>query len=373
MRIAHYTFIFSSIVIGWICCPTNAMAYPEFQFSSGATRCQECHESPSGGGLLNDYGRDESASTISDGGDGRFMHGAIELPSWINIGGDLRMAGLAKKARNANEFAAFPMQTDLTIRLRASSFAVVATGGATASIRKGVPFSEKLVSREHYVMWRSADDASYVRAGRMFPVFGLRLPDHSTYTRRYLGLHSLEESYLLAAGTNRGSWELHGAVLTPLTAPPAVGSHGWGATLYAEHGNAAGDQGIALQTKWSKLDSGVVGWSGAVYKRWLPDSKLLFAGEANLGTLRARSGQLAIGLASYLSVAWRPATRWGGKLAAQSYDGDLRLPGSRFAVDASVMSFPRAHFEANLLLRAETVSLGQANNYLGLFQLHYYL
>ncbi|HVR02224.1 MAG TPA: hypothetical protein VMT47_08835, partial [Polyangia bacterium] len=47
----------------------QAAAYPQFQFSSGTNRCGQCHFAPSGGGLLTSWGRDESADTISLGGD----------------------------------------------------------------------------------------------------------------------------------------------------------------------------------------------------------------------------------------------------------------------------------------------------------------
>ena len=39
---------------------TSAHAYPQFQFSTGAETCKDCHYSPGGGGLINDYGRDEA-------------------------------------------------------------------------------------------------------------------------------------------------------------------------------------------------------------------------------------------------------------------------------------------------------------------------
>ncbi len=64
----------------------RAEAYPQFQLSLGADRCSKCHFSPAGGGLINDYGRDEAGSTISRGGDGRFLHGAWTPPSWLQLG-----------------------------------------------------------------------------------------------------------------------------------------------------------------------------------------------------------------------------------------------------------------------------------------------
>ena len=96
-----------------------ASAYPQFQFSSGTNRCSQCHYSPSGGGLLTSWGRDESADTISLGGDGAFLHGLVSLPSWLGIGGDFRLAVISNDVGNAQgtEFAWFPMQADLYLRV----------------------------------------------------------------------------------------------------------------------------------------------------------------------------------------------------------------------------------------------------------------
>ena len=49
----------------------TAAAYPQLQFTTGATRCGECHVSPDGGGLLTDYGRDEAGETLSGRGTSR--------------------------------------------------------------------------------------------------------------------------------------------------------------------------------------------------------------------------------------------------------------------------------------------------------------
>jgi len=96
----------------------DAAAYPMFQFSSGTTRCNQCHYSPGGGGLLTAWGRDESADTISMGGNGAFLHGAVTLPAWLNIGGDFRFAGIASASGGpmSPELAFFPMQLDAYLR-----------------------------------------------------------------------------------------------------------------------------------------------------------------------------------------------------------------------------------------------------------------
>ena len=82
-------------VAGWVfLIGGRAFAYPQFQFSSGTTRCSQCHYDPAGGGLITSWGRDESGDTISLGGNGAFAHGAWTPPSWLALGADVRLAGL---------------------------------------------------------------------------------------------------------------------------------------------------------------------------------------------------------------------------------------------------------------------------------------
>src|SRR5262249_22256706 len=104
--------------------PLAALAYPQFQLSTGNVRCNQCHFAPAGGGLLNSYGRSESADTISNGGNGGFLHGAVNLPSWLALGGDFRVAGLLSNegasAGTDREF--FPMQADLYARVAVGGF-----------------------------------------------------------------------------------------------------------------------------------------------------------------------------------------------------------------------------------------------------------
>src|SRR5438270_13602228 len=79
--------------IGTFAFARGAAAYPQFQFSSGTNKCGQCHFAPAGGGLLSSWGRSESGDTISMGGEGAFLHGAVKLPSWLALGFDLRFAG----------------------------------------------------------------------------------------------------------------------------------------------------------------------------------------------------------------------------------------------------------------------------------------
>ncbi|MBA3503987.1 MAG: hypothetical protein H0T65_26740, partial [Deltaproteobacteria bacterium] len=249
-------------MLGLICLVSGrADAYPQFQLSTGTDRCSACHFSPAGGGLINDYGRDEAGSTISAGGDGRFLHGAWTPPSWIQLGVDARGA-LGVKYREEREVIAFPMQLDVYVRAGGERISFNLTAGLRGTARDpSPPFVEKLASREHYLMYQ-AESGSYVRVGRFFPVHGIRSQDHTAYVRRYLGFHTLEEPYGAAAGMFGTSWEAHVSAFVPR--PVEIlgsGVKAKGITAYYERRFMDDTAALAVQTRIasSSADSRVSG------------------------------------------------------------------------------------------------------------------
>src|SRR5207302_9872519 len=94
---------------------------------------------------------------------------------------------------------------------------------------------------EHYVMWKkaSASGTLYLRAGRFYAPYGLRLVEHPDYIRRYNRYNLYEETYNLSASYLAKDWEAHATVLTspPDSFPKSVGAsgtHGTGAAAYVE-------------------------------------------------------------------------------------------------------------------------------------------
>src|SRR5690606_753386 len=103
-----------ALVLAW---SSEARAYPQFQLSTGNVRCNLCHFSPAGGGLINDYGRDEAEGSLSQtAGSGRLLHDLWQPPDWLALGGDVRVAGIIKQTGAEPELLAFPMQLDLYAR-----------------------------------------------------------------------------------------------------------------------------------------------------------------------------------------------------------------------------------------------------------------
>jgi hypothetical protein len=355
----------------------RAHAYPQFQLATGNARCNLCHFAPGGGGLVNDWGRAESADTVSAGGDGSFLHGLVEEPSWLRLGGDLRLALAARSVPYEPEFVAFPMQADLYTRvsLGARLSLALSLGLRGAARRTDSPLPP-LTSREHYLMWEGAG-GWYARFGRYFPIYGLRPADHTAYIRRYLGLHTLEEPYAVSAGLFRGRWEGHLAAFTGGSAFLTAGSRGRGLTVYGERRLADERAAVGAQARLSLTGVDARYLVGGVGKWYFPGAELLLLGEVDAGlqTFAAAGSPSRAQLAVHLSAYHTPAQGWalGGTL--ERYAVDLVTGDTvRDALSLSLQYFVRAHIELMCLGKLEAVGAGYGEpTALFLLQGHYYL
>jgi len=369
----------AALVLALLLAPGAADAYPQFQLATGNARCSLCHISPAGGGLLNEYGRSESGDTISQfGGNGAFLYGVYEEPSWLKLGVDLRVAGLAKQQTDDPEYYAFPMQGDTYLYLRGGDFSLYAVGGPRAQVR--VPrdsIVDRFGSDEYWLMWRPKTTGSYVRAGRFFAPFGLRSQDHTTFVRRYLGFHSWEESYNLSGGHVGDDWEMHVTAFTPV--PYEImgsGPRASGGTVYYEKQLADEKAIIGAQARAAIAETDRTYLVGGVGKYYVESARLLFMGELDfqLQDFDA-TGPTRPQLATHLEVSYWPVTGFMLGAAVERFDQDMSVKDlARDAASLSLQYFPLAHWELMLLGKLEY----QGGEYsdptpLAMFQLHYYL
>jgi hypothetical protein len=202
------------IVLLW---PSRADAYP-WMLRHGYTACATCHTDPSGGELLNPYGRVQSdlilrmrygADSVSaeasqdesseeseaEGGDGLsdasgFLWGLVEPPEFLLLGGSIRTAAIYDVGEDGS---VFPMQFDLYGQLKFGSVRAAGSIGlsrvepgsphahaAQVTTNQGEQFN--MISRSH---WIGVDftDEFLVRAGRLNLPFGVRMPEHVMWVR----------------------------------------------------------------------------------------------------------------------------------------------------------------------------------------------
>jgi hypothetical protein len=365
----------------------SAAAYPHFQLAMGASRCSQCHISPAGGGLLTMYGRDESADTISGGGNGGFLHGAITLPESLSVGGDLRVATLANDTGSSDgtELAAFPMQAELALAVRASSaWTFVAVAGARGRVRSGEPTSTTsnasavdgpslgsyAISREHYVMWRPDESAGiYVRAGRFYAPYGLGLADHTAYIRRYLGMNLQEETYGVGVGWLGDVLEVHatGFVFDPIQGATRKEA---GGALLVEAQLPSTVLGASARGSYASTSTRLA--AGAFAKQWLAEAVLIQAEVDGVRELFDGPGD-RWQLAAYAGPTLFVRRGLQAGVAYQAFAEDLQVQSVlRQGVDGWLAYFPLAHVEVMASARAQRIGPHE-HAYLGMLQLHYYL
>jgi hypothetical protein len=366
----------------------GAQAYPQWQFSSGTSRCSTCHLSPSGGGAITGYARDavgEDLSTFE--GNGAFLHGAVSLPSRLSLGGDLRGALLAKDVQNpdGSTLAAFPMQAEINGAVKLPrSFSFYANVGLRGQVRDNdavVPTqnyqpmsTSRLISREHYLTWRPSGLGPYARAGRFYAPFGLRLAEHFTYVRRDLGFNMLEETYNLNGGYLAEDWEVHVTAFAP-DVLRHIGSLEKGASAYFEHRILDDTGALGAQARLAfgeGMDRLIV---GGVAKYYLEPIRTLLLGEANLvrqmfdgGGVSARHQFVATAGASVLPVRGLMITVLGERNQV-----DLTVRDDVWNAATGLVSwFPYAHFELQLMSQLQFPAGGRVAK-TALLQVHYFL
>lgn len=194
-RVAAISFLFLSL---------HAYAFPE-NVRHGYLNCTTCHVSPSGGGVLNPYGKSLSAELMSTWGTaktaGFFFNdneNENQFPPWFR--GNVFLSGVQTR-RNTPTFEKaqfFPMQADFETGYDGEKLAIIGTVGLRSKDLGRSKDLDQIFSRRHYILYRLTDQWA-LRAGKFMASFGLNGPDHVSATRRGLGWDQGTESYNLEA------------------------------------------------------------------------------------------------------------------------------------------------------------------------------
>ncbi len=175
----------------------KAFGFPD-TVRHGYTNCTTCHFSPSGGGLLNSYGRSLSRELMSTWGykdEEQPLHGLVKIPesayAHFAVGGDSRYLFMrSQRAGGPVVNDEFLMQGQLRFGVFYKNFQVFMSLGAIENPRASSEI--RWVSSEHFVIW-SPQEGFYTRAGRFEPIYGLRLPDHNLWVKSDFGLQPWAE------------------------------------------------------------------------------------------------------------------------------------------------------------------------------------
>lgn len=178
------------------------LSVPSFGFvetlTHGYLNCMACHISPSGGGLLSDYGRSLSKEMMSTWGwkNSEYpIFGLARNTEKIKIGGDYRAVQTYFENSQIKQGKQFVMQRNIEVGLNHSKIWIVGTAGVQDG-PAGTPMKGSFLSERHYLIWELDEDLR-LRLGKFRLNFGLNDPNHTRVTKQSLGFGSNSESYIL--------------------------------------------------------------------------------------------------------------------------------------------------------------------------------
>jgi hypothetical protein len=176
----------------------SAYGYPEL-VRHGYVNCTSCHFSPSGGGILNGYGRvqaEEVLSAWSREGDGGLLHGLVPSTEPVSFGGQFRALQMRSEDATATSARFILMQADAEAAIQWRQFQLVGTAGVQDL------GGARFLSRRHYLIYRHTEQSPWlVRVGRFQPNVGINMADHAIATKMGVGLGQGTESYNI-----EGAW-----------------------------------------------------------------------------------------------------------------------------------------------------------------------
>ena len=163
----------------------------------GYFNCTSCHVSPSGGGVLNPYGRQLSGEVLSawttpgeNSKETDFLYGSVakSLSEKFYLGGDVRTLSTYTQNPMFTEKRFFLMQADLEAAYKIGKF--------TFDLEAGYIDSDDFQSLRHFILFQ-VDDQSAFRFGKFKNNYGINTDEHQLTIKSNLGFGPETETYNL--------------------------------------------------------------------------------------------------------------------------------------------------------------------------------
>lgn len=192
--------------VGLAAAANPAAGEPDF-LSRQYTRCTNCHYSPTGGGLLTPYGQALSREELStfgrssgsqpEGREQEFLFGALgDATAPVRLGIDLRPSHLEVDTADFSFDRSLLMNADITAAVRHENWTFYAELG-----RQPRGDNARVASFEHWISYQSEGGLG-ARAGRFMPAYGVKMADHTAFTRASFDLDNDDQIYGLELSYN---------------------------------------------------------------------------------------------------------------------------------------------------------------------------
>lgn len=253
-----------------------ALAFPEM-VRHGYTHCTACHTTLVGGGLLNEYGRSLSRELLAQPtlggkapaeGDESFLGGAVQPPSWLNMGGDIRLLQTFVESKKASSGRFMIMQVDLDAAFQLGErWRAFLSIGRTEPKKSDATAKDYVTSPRHWIEYllSSPDSAERwtLRAGRFMPAYGIAFAEHTLYTRRYLDFSPGQERTAAELAWMNDRWSVIATGIFAQSAFNQLKSEKGGALQIASAVGESSKLGLSLYQ--TDRDDGGLKWKRRIY------------------------------------------------------------------------------------------------------------
>lgn len=377
-----------------VCISALAHAYP-WMIRHQFTMCSSCHADPSGGGLLNKFGRTQSERLLrmqygqeSDSTHkniGRFAWSA-DMPEWLLAGVSVRNLVFVPWTNGKKSDTRFvQMQADARAQVKFDiframvSFGFLHEGGLQTTITSNA--KDNLVSREHWVGLDLAENKIVVRVGRMNLPFGLRNIEHTTavrlLTRTDINV-SQQHGAALAFHTGHTRGEVMGIAGNFQVSPDAIRERGFSGYVEQsfEDSLSVGLSALVTHTQNSIFsNSPLVRQAYGLFSRMRAFQQLVFLTEVDALLYSPHDRKTTLGYAAMVQADYEFLqglhAMLTGELSNTGIEGSVTIPTGW----ASLWWFFAPHAGARVDFVASRISSSTCPIYTQtlLFQLHVYL
>ena len=207
------TIKFTALLLLYISVSSTAWSEPYLAVRSGF-KCTTCHTNPTGGGQRTAFGNHYAQNTLAASYSDFFKSSEkAEAPTWngqlnkhVSMGADYRGELLYTDIEGANSQSDFVYE-EMQVYL---NFQPVPGRIALYVDEKFGPGSS--FSREAFALFWSKSQKYYIKAGRFFLPYGLRLEDDEAFVRSVTGINFNTPDDGLEFGIEQGPWTSNFAV-----------------------------------------------------------------------------------------------------------------------------------------------------------------
>lgn len=177
--------------------PVSLLAEPYLAVRTGQ-KCMACHINPTGGGLRTAYGaiygKTQLPAVVSNA-----ISKTADFNDQITVGMNLRANYQLIDTPNQDQSNAFETE-------RASLYMLVKPDNERLWLYLDEQFSPAAYNREAYALLWNTQQSLYLKAGRMFLPYGLRLEDDTAFIRQVSGINFSNSDDGIEAGLEQGTW-----------------------------------------------------------------------------------------------------------------------------------------------------------------------